>query len=216
MRLLDLFCGAGGASMGYHLAGFDEIVGVDLNPMPDYPFTFHQGDALDYCRRYGRKFDAIHASPPCQHYSTLNRGMLDNHEDHPNLVATTRHYLITSKRPYVIENVPSAPLVTPIMLCGEMFGLGVIKHRKFETSFPIEQPDHIPHRGNTRRRNHGINYDGPYFGVFGHGGGWDGTIADWQQAMGIDWMTTRKPLAQAIPPAYTRWIGERLKAHLSA
>lgn len=214
IRLLDLFCGAGGASMGYHQAGFDEVVGVDIKKMRDYPFEFHRGDALEFLAEHGSEFDAIHASPPCQHYATLNTGNNANHHDHPDLVSATREGLLATGRPYVIENVPTAPLIDPIVLCGEMFSLAVIRHRKFECSPAIEQPAHIKHRGNTKRRSQGVNYDGPYWGVFGHGGGRDGSIEDWQGAMGIDWITSRKALAQAIPPAYTRYIAEHLLAFI--
>ena len=118
--------------MGYYRAGFDEVVGVDIKKMPDYPFEFHKGDALEFLAEHGTEFDAIHASPPCQHYATLNTGNNANHHDHPDLVSATREGLLATGRPYVIENVPTAPLIDPIVLCGEMFSLAVIRHRKFE------------------------------------------------------------------------------------
>src|SRR3990167_9378197 len=102
-RLLDLFCGAGGAGMGYHRACF-EVVGVDNRPMPRYPFEFHQADALEYLVAHGHEFDVIHASPPCQRYSVMTKGMWkDRLEHHPDLIAPTRVLLIRSGKPYVIE-----------------------------------------------------------------------------------------------------------------
>jgi DNA (cytosine-5)-methyltransferase 1 len=204
--LLDLFCGAGGAATGYHQAGFD-VIGVDNRPQPHYPFEFQQGDALEFAE-YTTGFDAIHASPPCQHHTTLAKGNNNNQADHPDLIAETRRLLHASRLHYVIENVPSAPLHCPITLCGEMFGLDVIRHRLFETNTFMWQPPHLPHRGRVAGYRHGENFDGPYFAVYGDGGG-KGTLADWQQAMGIDWMT-KPELAEAIPPAYTHYIGTQL------
>ena len=139
-RLLDLFCGAGGCSVGYNRAGFD-VVGVDAAPMPRYPFEFHQGDALEYLTAHGHEFEAIHASPPCQFYSNL-RHMPNAKKTHLDLVAPTRAALVTTDKPDVIENVPGAPLLNPTMLCGTMFGLGtgeadLRRHRLFETNWPL-------------------------------------------------------------------------------
>ena len=135
-RLLDLFCGAGGAGMGYHRAGFD-VVGVDLNPQPRYPFEFHQADALDYAREHGREFDAIHASPPCQAYSLASRQWRIRGRKYPVLIAKTRELLNAMAKPFVIENVPGAPLINPTVLYGTMFGLMTMRPRLFETSFAI-------------------------------------------------------------------------------
>jgi site-specific DNA-cytosine methylase len=128
-RLLDLFCGAGGAGMGYHRAGF-EVVGVDIAPQPHYPFEFHQGDALEYLAAHGHEFDAIHASPPCQRYSSIQRITKNKHK-WPDLVDPVRQLLIKSGKPYVIENVQGAPLRVDAFMCGSMFGLGMIRHRIF-------------------------------------------------------------------------------------
>ena len=203
-RLLDLFCGAGGAAMGYHRAGF-EVVGVDINPQPHYPFEFHQGDAMTWPLE---GFDVIHASPPCQVFVT--RGRTQRRADRPphlDLVPQTRHRLDASGTRYVIENVATSSLRPDIVLCGSMFGLKVRRHRHFEGRPPL-----LPW---TPMCNH----TGPIFGVYGHGAGprkertdW-GTVADWREAMGIDWMT-RDELTQAIPPAYTEWIGRQLLASL--
>lgn len=135
MRLLDLFCGAGGAAMGYHRAGF-EVVGVDIKPQPRFPFEFHQGDALEFCERHGHEFDAIHASPPCQAFTSLRNSW--NAKTHPNLLPQTRELLYRCGRRFVIENVPGAPLVNPFLLCGTMFRLGcegaeLRRHRYFES-----------------------------------------------------------------------------------
>lgn len=208
MRLLDLFCGAGGAGMGYHRSGF-EVVGVDINPQPRYPFEFYQGDALDYLRRHGHEFDAIHASPPCQSSSALTKGTNKGRE-YPNLIPATREALARLDVPTIIENVQGSDLRRDLTLCGEMFGLGVIRHRYFETEgFEIDQPDHVAHRGRVAGYRHGQWYDGPYFAVYGDGGG-KGSVAQWQQAMGIDWTDVRKEIAEAIPPAYTEFIGNSL------
>ena len=210
--LLDLFCGAGGAAMGYHRAGFD-IVGVDITPHSDYPFRFLQADALDALRHLWHLNStlphAIHASPPCPRYTTLAAGTNGNSDDHPDLVPETRRLIRETGLPYIIENVPGAPLHNPILLCGEMFGLDVIRHRLFESNTFLWQPEHPPHRGRVAGYRHGEYFDGPYFAVYGDGGG-KGSLSDWQAAMGIDWMTSKDDLADAIPPAYTEYIGAQL------
>jgi DNA (cytosine-5)-methyltransferase 1 len=198
--LLDLFCGAGGAAMGYHRAGFD-VVGVDIAPQPRYPFEFHRADALTFPLD---GFDAIHASPPCQVFVT--RGRTQRRADrtpHLDLVDATRARLQGTGVPWVMENVPTSTLRLDLMLCGSMFGLAVRRHRHFEGRPPL-----LPW---TLACNHGY----PIYGVYGHGAGprrertdW-GTVADWRGAMGIEWMT-RDEITQAIPPAYTEWIGRRL------
>lgn len=201
-RLLDLFCGAGGAAVGYSRAGF-EVVGVDIKPQPRYPFEFHQADALTYPLD---GFDVVHASPPCQRYSMAvrNQGRPD---DWPDLVPPMQRRL--GGRDYVIENVPGAPLQHPVTLCGSMFGLGtdeleLRRHRLFECSpFLLAPP---------------CNHDGRVsIGVYGHGTptwhrkklGRNVSTDEMREAMGIDWMT-RDELSQAIPPAYTEWIGRQL------
>jgi DNA (cytosine-5)-methyltransferase 1 len=214
--LLDLFCGAGGAAVGYHRAGFD-VVGVDKAPQPNYPFTFVQADAIAYVAAWGTPghaalsdvFAAIHASPPCPRYTTLAKGTNGNVDDYPDLIAPTRALLQATGLPYVIENVPSAPLHNPITLCGEMFGLSVIRHRLFESNTLLMQPPHPQHRGRVAGYRHGRKFDGPYFAVYGNGGA-KGTLAEWQTAMGINWMQAKTELADAIPPAYTQLVGAHL------
>jgi DNA (cytosine-5)-methyltransferase 1 len=210
-RLLDLFCGAGGAARGYHDAGFD-VVGVDIAQQPNYPFTFIQEDALRWVEWIGpgRDFDAIHASPPCQAYSTLTRGT-NRGREYPDLIGPTRALLEATGLPYVIENVPGAPLHDPVMLCGSMFGLGVRRHRGFETNWPLMRPE-CQHEAMPKRykvMRHGATYMSRYAPVYGDGGGKE--MAQWASAMGIDWMS-RDEMTQAIPPAYTEWIGRQLRA----
>jgi DNA (cytosine-5)-methyltransferase 1 len=220
-RLLDLFCGAGGAAMGYHRAGF-EVVGVDIAPQPNYPFAFVQGDALDVVKTGrglpGGSYHAIHASPPCQAHSTLAR-MWNARADHPDLIAETRELLHATGLPYVIENVVGAPLLEPVMICGSSVGLPLLqRHRLFETNFPLMVPPCAHNQGAKRfpaldaegRRNGGMS---SIVGVYGHGG--DKRADLWPEAMGIDWMT-RHELTQSIPPAYTELIGHQLLAHLKA
>ena len=207
-RLLDLFCGAGGAATGYHRAGF-EVVGVDIKPQPHYPFEFHQVDALTYPLE---GYDAYHASPPCQRFSVITQQHgKDLVESYPDLIPPTREYLAATGKPYIIENVPGAKkeLINPYMLCGTMFGLHsgefwLRRHRYFECSFDIYfLPATCHHKGLP-------------LSVYGHPGGSScrdhqkmGYIKDWRIGMGIDWMNQAE-LAQAIPPAYTEYIGKYL------
>lgn len=215
-RLLDLFCCAGGAATGYHRAGFD-VVGVDIEPQPNYPFEFHRGDALEFLAMHGHEFDAIHASPPCQASTALTKGTNKrrNRETgrvHPNLIADTRQLLACFDVPTVIENVQGAAVRRDLTLCGEMFGLGVIRHRYFEVEHAgVVQPVHKPHRGRVAGYRHGEWFDGPYFAVYGDGGG-KGSVAQWQAAMGIDWTDVRREIAEAIPPAYAEHVGRQLMA----
>lgn len=207
-RLLDLFCGAGGCAAGYARAGFTDIIGVDIKPQPNYPFEFVQMDALGFMEFYtAAGFDAIHASPPCQAYSACLNFANANH-DHPDLVAPTRDALIATGLPYVIENVVGAPLINPTMLCGEMFNLRLHRHRLFETSFFFLAPRHSGHLGRSGKMGRTPKPE-EYIVPTGHFGGME--IA--KAAMEIDWMT-RDEITQAIPPAYTEFIGRQLLAHL--
>ena len=201
-KLLDLFCGAGGAGYGYHLAGFD-VVGVDIEPMRDYPFEFHQSDALEYLASHGHEFDVIHASPPCQAYSSMQH-IWKNIDEHPDLVEPTRDLLLKTGKPYIIENVVGAPLRVDLMLCGTMFGLEIIRHRIFESNIPM--PLLVP------ACNHSKVYD-PWHGKK--------DANKFRKAMGIHWMKDvgggrrKGTLSLAIPPAYTKYIGEIARAHLT-
>jgi DNA (cytosine-5)-methyltransferase 1 len=212
-RLLDLFCGAGGCSVGYARAGF-EVVGVDINPQPRYPFEFHQADALEFLKAHGREFDAIHASPPCQRYSEVTRCIPGRAQKHPDLVDPTRELLQRSGRQWVIENVPGAPLRDPLLLCGTMFGLRVIRHRLFESSVFLWSPGQQcwhPQRGKVGGTGVRGKKPGDWISVAG-----SPTVAVAGPAMGIAWPMSRKELANAIPPAYAEFIGKQLLSALTA
>ena len=213
-RLLDMFCGAGGAGAGYDTAGFD-VIGVDIAPQPNYPFFFVQMDAIEMLLSTFTKFDAFHASPPCQAHSALGKGTNDNSDDYPDLIEVTRAVLAMTGKPYVIENVAGAPLNNPITLCGEMFGLSVIRHRLFESNMMLVQPEHIKHRGRVAGWRHGQKFDGPYFAVYGNGGG-KGSLDEWRTAMGMPWAKTKLEIAEAIPPAYTEYLGKQLVVYANA
>lgn len=211
MRLLDLFCGAGGAAMGYSRAGFDEIVGVDIKPQPRYPFDFVQGDALSPPLRL-QDFDLIHASPPCQahvQWQGINREKWGSVPEHADLIPPARALLRASGQPYVIENVVGAPLVSSVLLCGSMFGLGVRRHRLWESNYLLLRPLGCAHNrseiavyGKLDGRRIWTRSDGSE----AHAAR---TIEEARAAMGIDWMTWEE-IREAIPPAYTQFIGEQL------
>jgi DNA (cytosine-5)-methyltransferase 1 len=214
-RLLDLFCGAGGAAVGYHRAGFD-VVGVDIKPQPHYPFEFHQADALTFPLD---GFDAIHASPPCQAYSVATaRWGSERVASHPALIAQVRERLIASGLPYVIENVETARshLRSPIRLCGTSFNLGsgrreLRRHRLFELGrFDVLLVPPCSHRlrpqtvtvvGGAGGKSRRDTRDGQPFA----------NTADRLAAMETPWMNGTE-VVEAIPPAYTEWIGRQLLA----
>lgn len=208
MKLLDLFCGAGGAAMGYHRAGF-EVVGVDIKPQPHYPFEFHLADALEYLDAlqylpdYWQEFVVIHASPPCQAYSRMRHLPWLAGRVYPRLIKATREALQATGKLWVIENVADAP-IDGAELCGAALGLPIIRHRRFESNillmFPPCPGHPVLYAGSRTMRQRGRAG-----GVMG--------LADGQSpadALGIDWMTQRE-MRQAIPPAYTRYIGEQLR-----
>lgn len=207
-RCLDLFCGAGGAAMGYHRAGF-EVVGVDINPQPRFPFEFYQADAMTFPLD---GFHLVHASPPCQKFSVASQVHINRGKEYKDLLTPIRERLKRSVSMYVIENVMNAPMHYPIILCGLMFDLKVFRHRLFESNAGLLAPPHPSHKGKRIGEE--------YFSVAGGAGRWEswgtvkrsvnkGSVDQWRQAMGIDWMT-RKELTQAIPPAYTEFIGKQL------
>jgi DNA (cytosine-5)-methyltransferase 1 len=209
-RLLDLFCGAGGSAVGYDRAGFD-VTGVDIRPQPRFPFAFVQADALAYLAAHGHEFDAIHASPPCQAFSPLRALHPAKVAEWPDVVAPTRAGLIASGRPWVMENVVQAPFQHGVTLCGTMFSLRTYRHRRFETSFLIFDPPHPPHTVKVAWRKVRDGYDnGAFVSVTGNRGQYVSS-----RALGIDWMTGDE-LSQAIPPAYTEWVGRFLLAAVRA
>lgn len=209
MRLLDLFCCAGGAGVGYHSAGF-EVVGVDIDPQPNYPFEFYQADAIEFVKEHGHEFDVIHASPPCQSSSALtkgtNKGMV-----YPNLIPETREALALFDVPTIIENVQGSDLRRDLTLCGLMFDLKVFRHRYFELGgWKVEPVDHPSHKGHrVAGWRHGHKYEGDMVAVYGDGGG-KGSVKDWQNAMDIHWTDVRRELAESIPPAFTEYIGQQI------
>lgn len=211
-RLLDLFCGAGGAAAGYHAAGFD-VVGIDIEPQPNYPFEFIQMDALAAFAWWdeGLNFDAIHASPPCQSFTAYRRKGHGVGDGYLNLIPETRELLSGSGLPYVIENVEGAPLVDPIRLCGSSFGLDVRRHRLFESNVPLTAPA-CDHSWQTPRFPPATNRTNLRSTV--EVGVWRIPLDVQHRAMGgCEWMTLRE-LSEAIPPAYTKHIGEQLMAHV--
>ncbi|WP_424213582.1 DNA methylase [Streptomyces sp. BI20] len=214
-RLLDLFCCAGGAGRGYADAGF-AVTGVDIVPRERYPFELVRGDALTVLAdlidtgRIG-EFDVIHASPPCQAACTLTAGTNTATGwggRHVDLLPAVRELLDATGLPYVIEQPNGrAALRRDLTLCGEMFGLGVLRHRNFELGrWTTGRPAHPRHRGRVRGWRHGVWHEGPYVAAYGAGGG-KASVPEMQAAMGITWTDRREELTEAIPPAYTAWIG---------
>jgi len=221
MRLLDLFCGAGGASEGYERAGFTEIVGVDIACQPHYPYTFIRADALSFPLD---GFDAIHASPPCQDYARTRFIVSRRGREYPRLIAPMRERLIASGLPWIMENVEGAPLMNPVTLCGTSLGLRVRRHRLFESSHLLFAAGPCNHQDGDV----GV-YAGKVTVLGSHATAYTASsgrihyrpqtlkVIDGQIAMGIaSWMSAHE-LSQAIPPAYTEWLGrqllEAIKAH---
>ncbi len=202
-RLLDLCCKAGGMSVGFMRAGFD-VTGVDIEPQPNYPFTFYQADALTFPLD---EYDVYHVSPPCQGYSNISACRPGTKEKYQQLIAVFRDRLQASGKPYVIENVPGARryMHHPIRLCGEMFGLRTYRHRFFESNIPLIAPGHPRHVLRAAKTSKIPQY-GEYWSIAGKFGGISGAM----EAMGIDWKMTDKELANAIPPVYAEWIGRQV------
>jgi DNA (cytosine-5)-methyltransferase 1 len=194
--------------MGYHRAGFD-VVGVDLHPQRNYPFEFHQADALHYLAEHWREFDVVHASPPCQRYSAMSACRPGLAEEYPDLIPATRSLLQLTGLPYVIENVPGSTVRPDLVLCGQMVGLDLYRHRLFESNAFLWQPEHPKHVKPASRAGHWT--PGTVMSVSGH----VSPIAVAKTAMGIDWMN-RAELAESIPPAYSELIGEQLLEHITA
>lgn len=218
VKILDLFCGAGGCSVGYHRSGFD-VVGVDLYPQPRYPHAFHQADALEWLEEHSTDgFDAIHASPPCQAHTAMSnrwRGTGGKADDHVDLIAATRALLERTGLPYVIENVPGARrmLRDPVTLNGGMFGLQVDRPRLFEANWGLLVPEKV--RVADPVGVYGKAHDGRRLWTRSDGSTQHAasSLEQARDAMGIDWMAWRE-LAESIPPAYTELIGHQLMQHL--
>ncbi len=210
LKVLDLYCGGGGAAKGYVDAGF-EPVGIDISPQPKYPYKFIQADALKIMRdvSFLRSFDLIHASPVCKRYSNITR-TAGTQNKHPDDIPVVRRLLLKSGIPFVIENVPLAPLKNYVLLCGTMFGLNVEKHRLFECHpavwFP---PATCNHYKKVAKHGRPPDRKKEFAAVSGH----FSDVVFCQDAMGIHWLG-QKELALAIPPAYTLWVGEQMKTLL--
>ena len=224
MRVLDLFCGEGGASVGYHHAGFT-VFGIDnsVARLKRYPFECDSADALAYATVYGHHYDLIHASPPCTGYTRGTVGVPDRLNKYDRLIAATRDLLVTIGKPYIIENVEDArtEMDNPVLLCARMFGIGthdtdgtfvvMDRHRLFESNLPLHAPRHPDHhRGKLR-------VAGAYGGArtdakearWVRGGGYTPHARITKKAMGVEWMTT-KGAQLCIPPAYTRYLGKQI------
>lgn len=192
--------------MGLHQAGA-KVTGVDLQAQPEYPFDFIQADCLKLDQKFLRKFDFIWASPPCQAFSCATPEA--NRANHPDLADPIRQKLLESGRPFVLENVMQAPLRRDLILCGEMFGLRVIRHRLFEAhGFIMRQLEHKPHRGITTRtaRELGMKDDDGYYVICAGNGQGKAIVRQWQKAMNIEWIKRKRTLAQCVPPAYSKYI----------
>ena len=212
MKVLDLFCGVGGASMGIHLAGH-EVVGVDLSEeqLRDYPFEKYWGDALDFPLD---GYDAYFASPPCQAYTKSTAYWRTKGYKYPEYIPFIRNRLLETGKPFVLENIVSAPLRKDLLLCATMFDnptkrFTMRRHRIFEIhGFEVPKIKHITHTGNVG--------DGRILSIFGHGGGirynhCSSKLDDWREVMEMPWARTRRQITEAIPPYYTQYIFSFLK-----
>jgi len=206
-KVLDLFCCCGGISKGFHDAGF-KCTGVDITDDHQYPYEFIKKNVFSLDINWMKKFDLIHASPPCQNYSWSAALHRAKGKEYPDLVARTRNLLIKTGRPFIIENVIGAPVRKDLVLCGTMFNLRLIRHRIFEIhNFTVLQPPHEKHKlpfidSNGRQKSY-------YASVAGHGGhGYTYRLDDWKKAMGINWVDDKNHLTQMIPPKYSNYIGK--------
>lgn len=214
LRMADVCSGIGGATRGYQRAGFN-VTGVDINNFRDYcGDSFMRLDAVEFLYTYGKLYDFLHASPPCFAHSALTKGT-NQGRTYRDIIPEVREALKWTGVPWVMENVAGAPIRHDLMLCGEMFGLGVIRHRYFEfgNMDPLPKRTDPRHRGRVAGWRHGEYFDGPYVAVYGDGGG-KGSVADWQRAMGIDWTADKGGIARAIPPDYAQHIGSHVAGRI--
>lgn len=202
-KLLDLYCCAGGGGYGYEQAGLD-VTGIDIEHQPKHRGKFIQYDAIEYLTAHFQEYDVIHASPPCQYYSLSAKQFRDKGKEYVDLIEATRIALVSTGKPYVIENVPGSPLINPILLCGAMFGMMTYRHRLFESNIKLEVPPHPEHTAPNakmgRKPKHGefVQYVGHFSGV---------ELV--REMTGLHWLGQYE-LAQSIPPQYTKFIGEQL------
>lgn len=208
MKLLDLYCKAGGASKGYALAGF-EVVGVDIKKQKRYPYKFIQADCLELMKdmEFLKSFDVIAASPPCQTHSITQhlRNAQGKSTSKIDLIPQTREALISSGKPYVVENVKGAPLINPVQLCGSSFGLKVRRHRIFESNLKLTGSI-----CNHKEQGKPVGVYGAMRDEIPKGGHTAKSIEEAREAMGIDWMIWGE-LVEAIPPIYTEFLGKQIK-----
>lgn len=216
LKLLDLYSCYGVGGYGFEQAGF-HITGVDLYPQPkhrskynDRQCTFIQADAIEYVLKHGHEYDYIHASPPCQEHSIASMQFRIQGKIYPNLIEATRAALIKTGKPYDIENVPGAPLINPVILCGTMFNMPSYRHRLFETNWGLKQPEHPPHVAKNAKMGRSIK-DGEFIQYVGHFSG----VKYVQEFTGAYW-ADQYGLAQSIPPQYTKYIGEQFLQSISS
>lgn len=220
LTVLDAFCCSGGMGMGFYLAGFN-VVGVDIDHQPNYPFEFHRADAVEFIRENGGDFDLLHGSPPCQAHSPLNAY---NHKTYPQLIGPTRESMEFVGGPRVIENVEAArsELRDPELFCGPMFGLKVRRHRLMETNWPLAVPEHPKHVELCTRNGYLPTPERPFMSIHGgkHSRAWQNAACD---ALDMPWIRVERggdvklgirEVCEAIPPAYSQWIGHRAAEHI--
>lgn len=201
MKILDLYCCCGGSSVGLSDGGKNRVVGVDIENNHNYPFEFIHSDIFKLEESFFDEFDFIWASPPCQQFSIGSKRWLNlGYSMPPNLIPQTRELLLKTGKKFIIENVPNAPIRRDLRLCGEMFGLRVIRHRHFETNFSIPQPKHIKHKPKLGKHSY-------YSQIAGHGGdSYSYKIEDWKKDIGIDWVNDKEHLVEMIPPSYSNYV----------
>lgn len=201
LKMLDLYCGGGGAGYGYEQAGFN-VTGVDIKPQPKYQGKFIQADAIDYLKAHFQEYDVVHASPPCQAYSMASMQFRKAGKAYVDLIEVTRRELIKTGKPYIIENVSGSPLKNPIELCGLMFGMRTYRHRLFESNIEIKTPPHPKHTAQNAKMGRKPK-DGEFIQYVGHFSG----VGLVQEMTGLYWLG-QSELAQSIPPQYTKFIGD--------